>query len=144
MAGRDAVPLLSAFSNGGKGSREGSLIGELLSDGDRYFRACQAFSTVTWLRGPVGSAILPTNGGSWVRGSPTSCFVFASVRAENIRRGITVCSFVLLYEYCVARKSPTVEHDRRQGVAAAYVRDRNAPRTPPSYTYSGQGVYSSS
>ena len=46
MAGRDAVPPSSGFSDGGRGSMEGNLIGEFLTDGRRYFWAGQACSTV--------------------------------------------------------------------------------------------------
>ena len=41
MAGRDAVPLSSRFFDGGRGSREGSLICELFSGGARYFWTSQ-------------------------------------------------------------------------------------------------------
>ena len=47
MAGRAAVPPPSRFFGGGRGIREGSLMGELLSDGGRYFWADQTCPTVT-------------------------------------------------------------------------------------------------
>ena len=57
MAGIDAVLPSSRLFDGGRGSKEGSLIGELPSDGDRYFWAVQTYSIVTCLSGPVSSVI---------------------------------------------------------------------------------------